>query len=388
MAKITRQTQQIFASNAPSNLITAFGTAMTSTPNYTTDVSEIMNANFLTGWSSAIQPDKAPYEEDTNGVLYAITRQLAYLYQSGIAEWDANTEYYAGDYCRSADGNKIYVSKADNNTNHAITDSTYWKEFLSGADKDLSNLTQTGEKHFLNKRMISNCILEAPNGVIDFTVGGTTLTVKNGLKVLLPYGRNSDLTLNHNEFTVAADNSMTINSAWPSPIPVFLSYDGTLTVAVRYYEQEEEPTTLDYFWYSTTENKMYRKLNGSVYQLPAICLGVLTHTQGVIDNLSLKYPVMLNEAGRLEKSYVNGTSWYRIYSDNFCEQGGLSSTMTVSLLIPYADKNYTISVNSKGPRGGNSDYQVQPYPDSVSQFSIGGQQSGNGCYWVTRGYIS
>jgi hypothetical protein len=135
MAKITRQTQQIFASNAPSNLITAFGTAMTSTPNYTTDVSEIMNANFLTGWSSAIQADKAPYEEDTNGIIYAITKQIAYLYQQGVAEWDANTEYNTGSLVQVVENNKLVIkrSKVEPNIGNPTTSTTYWEDYYSAA---------------------------------------------------------------------------------------------------------------------------------------------------------------------------------------------------------------------------------------------------------------
>ena len=39
------------------------------------------------------------------------------------------------------------------------------------------------------------------------------------------------------------------------------------------------------------------------------------------------------------ESYRNGTSWYRIWSDGWCEQGGFlnGSIVTVSLLKPYVD---------------------------------------------------
>lgn len=132
MPKITRATQQIFGSSAPSTQITAFGTAMTNDPNYTKDVSQIMNASYKTGWAAAIEADKAPYEEDTNGLFYAITRQLAYLFQSGVAEWDSNTTYFTGDFCKGMSDGKLYVSKTDDNTNNDISNTTYWEEFKSG----------------------------------------------------------------------------------------------------------------------------------------------------------------------------------------------------------------------------------------------------------------
>lgn len=75
------------------------------------------------------------------------------------------------------------------------------------ADKDLSNLTATGEKHFLNKTQITNCILEAPNGT--HTVSGSTITLKAGLKVLMPIGRNTNGTMNNIEYAIPSDISFT-----------------------------------------------------------------------------------------------------------------------------------------------------------------------------------
>ena len=55
------------------------------------------------------------------------------------------------------------------------------------ANKDLSNLSEVGEKHFLNKSQITNCITEIPQRIkYDLTDG--TLTVKAGSVVIVPYG--------------------------------------------------------------------------------------------------------------------------------------------------------------------------------------------------------
>ena len=135
MAKILRATQQIFAQNAGSQMVTAFGTAMTDNPTYTTDVATIQNANFLSGWASAIQADKAPYEEDTNGLFYAITQQLAYLFQQGIPEYDANTEYNATSIVQAMQDGKLILKRSliDNNIGNPITDETSWGDFFSSS---------------------------------------------------------------------------------------------------------------------------------------------------------------------------------------------------------------------------------------------------------------
>ena len=135
MAKILRATQQIFAQNAGSQMVTAFGTAMTDSPTYTTDVATIQNANFLSGWASAIQADKAPYEEDTNGLFYAITKQLAYLFQQGVPEYDANTEYNSTSIVQVMQDGKLILKRSliDNNIGNPITDETSWGDFFSSS---------------------------------------------------------------------------------------------------------------------------------------------------------------------------------------------------------------------------------------------------------------
>lgn len=42
-------------------------------------------------------------------------------------------------------------------------------------------------------------------------------------------------------------------------------------------------------------------------------------------------------------TYVNGPAWYRIYSDKWCEQGGLipNDNATITFLKPFANTNYT-----------------------------------------------
>lgn len=135
MAKILRKTQKIFAENAPTNQITTFGTAMTASPNNSRDLNDIQNANFSAGWASAIQADKAPYEEDTNGLFYAITSQLAYLFQQGIPEWDANTTYFQNSQCSVVQNGVLVIKRslADNNTGNDPTaeNSEYWADYFS-----------------------------------------------------------------------------------------------------------------------------------------------------------------------------------------------------------------------------------------------------------------
>lgn len=150
MAKITRKTQKIFADSAPTNQLTTFGTAMAVTPNNSRDLDDIQNANFSSGWAAAVEADKAPYEEDTNGLFYLITKQLAYIFQAGVSEWDSATTYYINSYAVGSDG-EIYKCLVDNCTavDPTTDDGTKWANYITDlADKNLSNLTTTGSNKF------------------------------------------------------------------------------------------------------------------------------------------------------------------------------------------------------------------------------------------------
>ena len=163
MAKIPRKTQKIFAENAGSLMLTAFGTAMTNNPTYTTDLDEIQNANFQAGWASAITSDKAPYEEDTNGLFYAFTKQIAYILQQGLSiEYDANTTYYKGSIVAVINDATVsfYISMTDNNTGNNVTDGVNWQ---------LHSISKIDDYYNSLLSQIDNCVKLSGNQ----SIGGT-----------------------------------------------------------------------------------------------------------------------------------------------------------------------------------------------------------------------
>jgi len=52
------------------------------------------------------------------------------------------------------------------------------------------------------------------------------------------------------------------------------------------------------------------------------------------------------------ETYQNGTSWYRVYSDGWCEQGGVANATytgtVIKLLKPYKDLDYKGLVINNG----------------------------------------
>lgn len=129
MAKLERKTQKIFGATSPSSEITAYATTLDTTPTFTKDVAEIQNEAWEKGvFAGTDNGNQRPFAEDRNSVDYTITRQLAYILQAGIAEWDAGTDYHLNDMCRI--GNMLYISLANDNTNHnPISSPNWWRSY-------------------------------------------------------------------------------------------------------------------------------------------------------------------------------------------------------------------------------------------------------------------
>ena len=96
--------------------------------------------------------------------------------------------------------------------------------------------------------------------------------------------------------------------------------------------------------------------------------------------------------GKLIESFSEGTSWYRVYSDGWCEQGSTvyisSHGQKVSLLKQFKDVNYLITTSGYTNVSGN----ITCYSKTVSDFLCytGDDSSFNagGIYWVAYGYIA
>lgn len=127
MSKLTRYTQTIFASSAGANQIAEFGSAAAAgfpgTPasyDGTTITPTIVQtlSNYLQGWYGAVDGQYNPAIEDTNAIDWLYSRQLTYLFQAGIPEYDTGTIYYKGSLCSS--NGIVYVSLTDDNTANAL----------------------------------------------------------------------------------------------------------------------------------------------------------------------------------------------------------------------------------------------------------------------------
>lgn len=99
------------------------------------------------------------------------------------------------------------------------------------------------------------------------------------------------------------------------------------------------------------------------------------------------------KAHSIVETYVNGRSWYRIYSDRWCEQGGYvssgSAPTTVTLLKQMTDTNYSVQITPYGDSS-NAQYWASHVRDKTTTSFKKNQYSNffSPFDWEVKGYIA
>lgn len=129
MAEITRKKQQVFAGGlSASGNIAIYGSKEAGSPAYSSDLDDIQSTRWLNGILGATSNDKAPYVQDLNAIFYTITKQLAYIFQAGVPEWNSQTEYFGFKSLVVYNG-KVYVAVSNSTNKNPSTEPTYWLEY-------------------------------------------------------------------------------------------------------------------------------------------------------------------------------------------------------------------------------------------------------------------
>ena len=141
MPKLLRKTQKIFGSNTIN--LGKFGSAQTGVPDLSpaTDLADMQSLPaYELGWGSALLGGKRrPPLEEENTIKYINDYQNAYLFQEGIAEYDAGTTYFIGSIVKQTGTSILFKSLVDNNLGNALVDGINW--LLLG---DLATLSTLG----------------------------------------------------------------------------------------------------------------------------------------------------------------------------------------------------------------------------------------------------
>ena len=136
-----------FADDATSTNRTVFGG---TTQSDTLD--DNLNADFKKGWE-IVGLNDSPTREDFNAMGYTLGALTAYLYEMGIAEYNALQEYKLNGLCLGTDGT-IYQSLVDSNIGNALTNGTKWKNVTSSFVDLVNNQSIDGIKTFVKSPIV------------------------------------------------------------------------------------------------------------------------------------------------------------------------------------------------------------------------------------------
>ena len=148
---------------------------------------------------------------------------------------------------------------------------------------------------------------------------------------------------------------------------------------------------------ASRSNSIYGKSDtvqpNAVKKLLYICVGNTIVNEDQIDVSKVLSEAVLRsslvEAQTVIETYKNGTSWYRIWSDGFCEQSGKTDKGTkieITLLKPYKDTNYQIMVGQYHTGATDMHGTVVRDSKTVSGFTIAGNANVD-FNWEAKGYI-
>lgn len=168
MPKLTRKTGKLFGENAnPSSElpqgpeIGQFGSALAATYIGTTDIDTIQALPaWGQGFIGAVTPtNQYPPLPEMTGFGKVLSYQTNYLLQTGLAEWDSGTTYYANSFCQ-LDG-IVYISNTNQNlNNNPVNDRVNWRIFENG-----------GRSHNLFDIVIKDHVLSYED-TLGFTIQG------------------------------------------------------------------------------------------------------------------------------------------------------------------------------------------------------------------------
>ena len=138
---------------------------------------------------------------------------------------------------------------------------------------------------------------------------GSTVWVDKGVKGLIPNGKNEDGSLKNIEFVTGGVLTCSVQD---KGVVGFRGNAVGVSGVYSFDEANNQNLNSGSFWNVCT-------------------LGNLEYSDGKITSFNPKQPFRavdyseFTQTPHIIETYQNGTSWYRVYSDGWCEQGGITS---------------------------------------------------------------
>ena len=226
--------------------------------------------------------------------------------------------------------------------------------------------------------------------IVDISGSNLIFKIGTGYKNLEIYTDNTNIEIsdvNNYDITGFADGNY--NS--------FIDKEGNICVLNnKIYIQPNQPTLLvNDVWVDTSSSPAIIKqsIGNDLVDFKKVAIGKFTVSSATVSNLQ-SYPFNSklvtnanhNSTAEVVETYYNGGSWYRIYSDGWCEQGGVGySGYWFYFLKPYKDINYTINITWYGT--GNYGYYYGTDKTALAAY-VAAPVAGVPIMYTAKGYIN
>ena len=274
------------------------------------------------------------------------------------------------------------------------------------------------------------CIITGGSSVVSsldqvfngFGYIGSTIFALPGTVVSMPNGKEENGVLKNTEVEITSVRTVTLGSTSTTEYFGYLSPTGIdYMLATNYYESAIPPTNKNGYamWLNTQDNRFYVKnfsVSGSAWEL-VDALGNIckfTTSSGKITKFESKSVLSLldtntfNLVPHIVETFDNGTSWYRLWSDGYIEQGGYAAQPgaaveayhTVTFLKPFRNNLYYIFLTSgvgmsgwQYANGASIGYGYQPdrnvFAGTASMQLSNAVGDGNvPLFWECKGYAA
>lgn len=281
------------------------------------------------GWLDATTAASIlPRLEEMQGVQYVLCKSILENYREGIPSWLETEDYYKNSICSYTDSThdfSLYINKTGVYSSiNPADDTTNWEPLKLGGGSEFALFSIT----------TAHCLLNNASFLRSDTFSWQSGAIYVGAYEALVA-----------EYNVAGENKTeTIED-------ITITYKLTSTrKKICAADQEENIMAV----YAATGSANYY----------------------ILDTEHERFKLPRNNSRRLIRSWKEGTSWYKLYSDGWCEQGGEFQTTSVKSSLTFIkqmyDTNYNIQANAI------------TYADADSGAYVGfGDLTVSGCYVYT-----
>ena len=387
---LSRVFQKIFGKNADATDMGVVGSKANNNPQTSKDLATIQSlSNWESGMRNIVSTSNAPYLQDHNSLFYVITSQLAYLFQAGIAEWEMQTEYFANKSFVSY-GGKIYVAKQNSTNKQPDTESSYWE--VVDKTNFLNNGLSFESTYTYKKNDCINYTDKYGNTIKVFSLTDnntqepteqTVYNVKSKLEV--------DFVVSTEPTATEENYRQKILNTTSNVIKECIVYGGTYV-----WTKITSGGTGDVGNIGNEISTVYEKSTGKYYDL---------NNSSFVDVTTLGY-LWVNKEIYLMDSGFYENAWYKLYSNNFVEQGGKGSitptttdiyqSFSRKLFIPLDDsiaiqsilvyntyyKQTTEVAGFTTTRGAKTEISIYLYRNSSDSWNA------DTIYWEVKGFAS